>query len=110
VGLYGVISYLVGRRTGEIGIRMAFGAGRFNIIRLVLREVAALALIGAAVGIAGALAAGRAIESQLFGVRGSDPLVLILAPLLLSAVALCAGGFPALRAARIQPLEALRHE
>jgi predicted permease len=110
VGLYGVISYLVGRRTAEIGIRMALGAGRSNIMWLVLREVATLALIGAVAGIAGALAAGRAIESQLFGLRGFDPLVLILAPLLLSAVALCAGALPALRAARIQPLEALRHD
>jgi len=110
VGLYGVIAYLVTRRTAEIGIRMALGAKRRDIVGLVLREVVLLAIAGAAAGLAGAAVAGRAIESQLFGVRPLDPLVLTAAPAILGLVALGAAFLPALRATRIQPLQALRHE
>ena len=110
VGLYGVIAYVVGRRTAEMGIRMALGATRGDVVALVLREVGLLTLLGAAGGIACALGAMSAVRSLLFGLDGFDPFVLGGTVLLLAVVALAAGALPALRAARIQPLAALRHE
>jgi len=110
VGLYGVIAYVVSRRTAEIGIRMVLGAEPLSILRMILSEVGLLVLIGAAAGIVGAIAAGRAVESQLFGVPGIDPVVMVTAVVVLAAVALTAASVPAVRAARIQPLEALRHD
>jgi ABC-type antimicrobial peptide transport system permease subunit len=110
VGLYGVIAYLVTRRTTEIGVRMALGATRSNIVAIVLSEVAVVLGVGGAVGLIAAYGAGRGLESQLFGMRGFDPLVFACAPAILIAVALLSAGMPAWRAARIQPLEALRHE
>jgi ABC-type antimicrobial peptide transport system permease subunit len=110
VGLYGVIAYVVSRRGAEIGIRMALGAARRDIVWLVMREVSLLTAAGAAIGLAGAVAAGRAVESQLFGVRGLDPTILVAVPLTLAAVALSASCMPALRASRTDPMEALRHE
>lgn len=110
VGLYGVIAYLVSRRRAEIGIRMALGATRGQIVSLVMREVAVVTAFGTLVGLLGAFAAGSAIEAQLFGVRGFDPIVFTLVPAVLAAVALLAGSLPSLRASRIEPLEALRYD
>ncbi len=110
VGLYGVIAYLVTRRTTEIGVRMALGAARWNIVQMVLSEVALVVAAGGAVGLVVAIAAGRGIESQLFGLKGFDPVVFVVAPLVLVSVAALAATLPAIRAARIEPLTALRHE
>ncbi len=110
VGLYGVTTYSVARRTSEIGIRMALGADRWNVLRLVLRGALAQLGVGLAVGIPAALAAGRLLASQLYGVKGYDPLTLGLAALVLSGCALAAGFVPAWRAASIAPVDALRSE
>lgn len=110
VGLYGVIAYVVGRRTAEMGIRMALGATSGNVLALVLREVGLLTALGAAAGVACALEAMWATRSLLFGLDGIDPMVQGGTVFLLAAVALAAGAVPALRASRIQPLTALRHE
>jgi predicted permease len=110
VGLYGVISFVVGRRTAEIGIRMALGATGSSIMGLVLREVAIVSVAGAVLGAIGALAATKTVQSQLYGIGGFDPFVLAAAVVILFAVALSAAAIPALRAAGIQPLQALRHE
>ena len=110
VGLYGTMAYTVARRTGEIGIRMALGAMRGRIVSMVLREVFAVTLVGAAVGLGTAWAATRFVESHLFGVKQHDPAVLVAAVLVLIAAAGAAGFAPAWRAARVDPLVALRHE
>lgn len=110
VGLYGVISYIVERRRNEIGIRMALGAGQGKIMRLVLRETGILLLIGLASGTALALAAARAATSMLFGLKPTDPLTYALAVASLSLVAALASFLPARRAARLDPISALREE
>jgi predicted permease len=110
MGLYGVMAYIVLRRTREIGIRMALGASRETVAWMVLQEVMRLALKGLLIGLILAVATGRLIESQLFGVKGWNPLVLALTAVLLLAVALAAGSLPARRAARVQPVIALRYE
>ncbi len=110
VGLYGVMSYMVARRQNEIGIRIALGASRTGVMRLVLRDAGTLLAIGLAVGTALALAAGAAARSMLFGLRPYDPLTLALAVGLLAAVTLAASYLPALRAARLDPMVALRDE
>lgn len=110
VGLYGVMAYVVARRTREIGIRMALGATRESVAGMILREVARLAGIGLGIGLVAALAADRLIASLLYGVRATDPLVFALAVLLLGAVILLAGGLPARRAANVDPMVALRYE
>src|SRR5580698_3196706 len=110
VGLYGTISYTVARRTGEIGIRMALGAQRVPVLWMVLREVLALAAVGLAISIPIALGTSKFVESFLFGMKGNDPLALGLAVMILLLAALLAGGIPARRAARIDPMTALRHE
>jgi predicted permease len=110
VGLYGVIAYIAARRTAEMGLRMALGATRGRIVGLVLREVLLLLGAGLAVGVPCAIAAGRYIESQLFGVNAGDPVTLIAAVAALTLAALAAGYLPARRAASIDPLEALRYE
>jgi macrolide transport system ATP-binding/permease protein len=110
VGLYGTISYTVARRTGEIGIRMALGAQRVPVLWMVLREVLVLAAVGLAISIPIALATSKFVESFLFGMKGNDPLALGLAVMILLLAALLAGGVPARRAARIDPMTALRHE
>jgi ABC-type antimicrobial peptide transport system permease subunit len=110
VGLYGVMSYMVARRQNEIGIRMALGAGRVGVMRLVLSEAATLLAIGLAMGTALALAAGTAARSMLFGLRPYDPLTLAMAVALLAAVTVLASYLPALRAANLDPMVALRDE
>jgi predicted permease len=108
VGLYGLIAYSVSRRTGEIGIRMALGAARWDIARLLMVETAQLLAIGTGCGIALAIAGGRAAETLLFGVEPYDPATLAAAAGLLSAIAMAATIAPARRATRIQPVAALR--
>jgi predicted permease len=110
LGLYGVMSYAVTRRTREIGIRMALGAERARVLWLVLREVAALSTVGVVIGFTGALFATRRIEAQLFGITRNDPLTVAAAIVLLLLVALAAGWFPARRATNIDPMLALRSE
>jgi len=110
VGLYGVMSYTVVRRTREIGIRMALGAGRSSVLRLVLREVAVLAVLGVALGLPSALGLSRFVESQLYGLSPTDPVTLGLAAVVLLSVALLAGYLPASRATRVDPMTALRYE
>ena len=110
VGLYGVISYMVVRRRSEIGVRMALGANRANILLMVLREAAILLGIGLAVGTALSLAAGTAAASMLYGLKPSDPQTLAIALAGISVVALLASLLPAQRAATVQPMAALREE
>ena len=108
-GLYGVISLLVAQRTRELGIRMALGARPADVLRWVLTQGAVLAGIGLAVGLAGALALARLLESQLYGVSTRDPLTLGGVTLLFSATALLACWFPARRATRVDPIQAMRN-
>ncbi|MGB2606534.1 MAG: ABC transporter permease [Candidatus Sulfotelmatobacter sp.] len=110
IGLYGVMSYTVAGRTREVGLRMALGARRSDVMELVLREAMLLVAIGLVIGIPLALASTRVLHSFLFGLRSSDPLSLIAVILLLGLVAAIAGFIPARRAARIDPMVALRYE
>jgi predicted permease len=110
VGLYGVTAYAVARRTQEIGIRLALGASRANVLRLILREVIVLVGAGVAAGVVAALALGRLVESQLFGIKASDPVVMALAIGVIVAVTVLAGYIPARRATGIDPMNALRYE
>jgi ABC-type antimicrobial peptide transport system permease subunit len=108
VGLYGVMAFLVTRRTREIGLRIALGAATGKVIGLVLREVLALAGAGVAVGIAVALVVNRLLASQLYGVSPMDPATIVGAIVGITAVAALAAYLPAYRAARIDPVTALR--
>jgi macrolide transport system ATP-binding/permease protein len=110
VGLYGTMSYQVARRTGEIGIRMALGAGRSAVVWIVLRDVVTLTAFGLAVGLAVALGASKFVESFLFGIQPNDPWALGLALFTLLSAALLAGYVPAWKASRIDPMLALREE
>jgi putative ABC transport system permease protein len=107
-GLYGVMAYLVTQRTREIGVRMALGASRTQVLRLVLREAGSMTLLGIGIGVAGALALTRFMATMLFGVSAADPLVYVSMALLLAFVALLAVAVPSSRATRIDPLAALR--
>jgi putative ABC transport system permease protein len=108
VGIYGVISYLVAQRRSEIGVRIALGAPIAGVVRLVMNQSVRLALLGVAIGLVGALAGTRLLQSLLFGVSPNDPLVLALVPLVLVTIAAVASFAPARRAARVDPVEALR--
>jgi len=110
IGLYGVVAYAVARRTPEIGIRMAVGAVPGAVLRMVLLEACRMAAIGIAIGLAAAWMLSRYVESQLFGVKASDPAVFAGAALLLGAVALSAAFVPGHRASRINPMSALKYE
>ncbi|MDP9323725.1 MAG: hypothetical protein M3P13_08820, partial [Acidobacteriota bacterium] len=110
IGLYGVIAYTVARRTNEIGIRMALGAGRGAVLGMILREAGLLVSIGIAAGLTLALAGGSAASTLLFGLKPNDPLTLALAAALLAAVALAASYVPARAASKIEPIVALRIE
>ena len=110
IGLYGVLAYSVAQRTREIGLRMALGAGGSSVRGMVLKQVAGMIVVGGIIGIAAALAMGRGAQSLLFEMEGSDPVVVTLSVLLLSAVALGAGYIPALRASKVDPMTALRYE
>ncbi len=110
IGLYGVVAYGVSQRTAELGIRIALGARRWNVVRLVLRETAQLVLIGTVIGVVAALGLTRLVASMLYGVKPDDGAFFGGAALLLALVAAGAGYLPARRAARIDPMIAIRHE
>jgi predicted permease len=110
IGIYGVVSYLVAQQTREIGIRIALGAQSSTVLRMILGYSLRVSLVGLVIGVPIALAITRLMGALLFHVRASDPAVFIFVPLLLCAVALVASWVPALRASRVQPLEALRCE
>jgi len=110
VGLYGVLAYTVAQRTREIGLRMALGAAPSRVRGMVLRQVGVMTIVGALVGLAGALAVGKGAQSMLFQMTGADPAVLMLSAVALALVALCAGFIPAHRASRVDPMRALKYE
>jgi len=110
VGLYGLMAYTVNRRTGEIGIRMALGAERGNVARMILRETLLLVFTGLAIGIPAAVFAARLLANQLFGLHSSDPITFIAACIAMTAVTLMASYLPARRAASVDPMKALRSE
>lgn len=110
IGLYGVISYMVAQRRNEIGIRMALGADRGNILRIIMREAAVLLVIGVVIGAGLALLGARTAGSLLFGLRPEDPFTLLIAIGVLATISMLASLLPAQRAAGIDPMQALRDE
>ena len=110
VGLYGLVSYTVASRTREIGVRMAFGADRVAVLRMVVGQVAATTAVGLAAGIPATRALTRLVESQLYGIHAGDIVSLALAALAVLVVAMAAAFVPARRAMRIDPVRALRWE
>jgi ABC-type antimicrobial peptide transport system permease subunit len=110
IGLYGVTAYSVERRTGEIGIRMALGADRMSVLKLVLSGAFVQVVIGLGIGIPATLFSGRVMASKLFGVTAHDPIVMLITTTALATAAFVAAVFPARRAANTEPMEALRTE
>ena len=110
VGIYGVMSYTTAQRTREIGVRVALGARRRDVLSLVIRKGVNLALIGTAIGLVGCLAVTRLVSSLLYGVTPTDPWTIASASLLLVVVTILASWLPARRAAKVDPMEALRYE
>jgi predicted permease len=110
VGLYGIMSYMVARRTGEIGIRMALGARRGQVVWMMTREVAILAVVGVAIGLPLGFGASRLVESLLYGVKAGDPASVVTAVVTIVVAAMAAGYAPSRRASRVDPVVALRHE
>jgi ABC-type antimicrobial peptide transport system permease subunit len=110
IGLYGVMAYSVSQRTREIGIRMAIGAATGDVVRLVMRQGLSLVVIGAGVGLVGALGATRLLRGILYGGSVVDPVTFVAVPLVLVAVAAVASWLPARRAASVDPIRALRRE
>jgi putative ABC transport system permease protein len=109
-GVYGVMAYTIGQRSNEFGLRIALGASPGSVVRLVLGQGLALASIGLALGLAASIAGTRLLKSMLFEVQPNDPLVYVAVAVLLGVVALVAGYIPASRAAKIDPVVALRQE
>ena len=110
VGLYGVMSYAVARKTNEIGIRMALGAQRQVVLRLVVGQGMRVTLVGIIIGLGGAITTTRVLASFLFGVKATDPITFIATALSLAAVAFLASYLPARRATKVDPMVALRYE
>lgn len=110
IGLYGTMAYAVVRRTKEIGIRLAVGGQRSDVLWLILRETVALVAAGLAIGIAAAIASGHLVSSMLFGLQPNDPLTVLTAAVLLFGIGLLAGYIPARRASKIDPIVALRDD
>jgi putative ABC transport system permease protein len=109
IGLHGILAFIVSQRTREIGIRMALGAERRDVAGMILRKAGCLVLAGAMVGLIAAVASARFLASVLYGVRPHDPLVFLVAPVVLLGVALLASYLPARRAMGVAPMAALRH-
>jgi ABC-type antimicrobial peptide transport system permease subunit len=110
VGLYGVLAYTVQQRTREIGVRMALGADATQVGGMVVRQMGVMIVVGAVLGIAGALGLGRLLRSLLYGLEGHDPVVFAASLVLLGVVATGAAWIPVYRATRVNPVEALRYE
>lgn len=110
IGLYGTLAYATARRTSEIGIRMALGARRAQVVSMVFRENSLIAVVGASVGLVGAALASRALASFLYSTSARDPWVMVVSVAAVVAIASAASLIPALRAARIEPMSAIRHE
>ena len=110
IGIYGVLSYMVGQRSKEIGVRMALGAQKFDVLRMVLKDGARMTLAGIVLGLVGALGLTRLMGSMLYGIKPTDPLTFISVAALLAAIAMLACYVPARRAMKVDPMEALRHQ
>ena len=110
IGLYGVMSYTIAGRTRELGVRIALGAQRTDVLRMVLKEAMLLVLVGIAVGVPASLASARVISSMLYGLKSYDPIAMVAVITLLAAVGAFAGFIPARRATKVDPMVALRYE